>query len=101
MTRMLPDPSRPRKFPKITIEQEKCPVPFVCKKCLQACPEVVLQVGLAGPQERLKETDPRIPGTWRIGVLRRDFCTACMQCVEVCPVGAIKVEVPEATATKA
>ncbi len=84
-----------RKFPKITIDHKKCTVPFLCKKCLQVCPMLVFWVerGME-KEERLKEVDPRIPGNYMLSVHRRDKCTVCNKCVEVCPVDAIKIEVP-------
>ena len=83
-----------RKFPKITIDREKCTVPFLCKKCLQICPTAVLRVDrVMAKEERLKEMDPRIDGNYVLYVGRRDKCIACDKCIEVCPVDAIKIEV--------
>ena len=85
-----------RQFPKITVDTEKCTVPFLCKLCLKICPEAVFQVRLpAEKQMSLKENDPRIDGLYVLGVLRRDKCYACMRCVEVCPVDALTVEAPK------
>ena len=84
----------PRKLPKITIDYEKCTVPFLCKKCLQICPDAVFWVRCVS-EERLKETDPRIPGTYKLNPLRRNKCTMCNKCIEVCPVDAIKIEAPQ------
>jgi len=84
-----------RKFPVITIDHEKCTVPFLCKKCLQICPEAVFNVErVLAKEERLKEMDPRIDGNYELTVERRDKCTVCNKCIEVCPVDAIKIEVP-------
>ena len=83
-----------RKFPKITIDHEKCQVPFLCKKCLQVCPTAVFFVNrVVTKEERLKEMDPRIPGNYVLYAPRRDKCTVCNKCIEVCPVDAIKIEV--------
>ena len=83
----------PRKLPKITIDQEKCTVPFLCKKCLQICPELVFFVTrVMQKEERLKEMDPRVPGNYSLSARRRDKCTVCNKCIEVCPVDAIKIE---------
>ncbi len=85
-----------RKFPKITIDQEKCTVPFLCKKCLQICPEAVLHVTRVMKHEkRLEEMDPRIDGLYELHVTRRDRCTVCSRCIDICPVDAIKIEVGE------
>jgi ferredoxin len=84
-----------RKFPVITIDREKCTVPFLCKKCLQICPEAVFHVErVLAKEERLKEMDPRIDGNYELTTPRRDKCTVCNKCIEVCPVDAIKIEVP-------
>ncbi len=82
-----------RKFPKITVDMEKCTVPFMCKKCLQICPEAVFHVTRVMKHEkRLEEMDPRVDGYYALGAGRRDRCTVCNKCIEVCPVDAIKIE---------
>ncbi|HEY90760.1 MAG TPA: 4Fe-4S dicluster domain-containing protein [Dehalococcoidia bacterium] len=84
-----------RKFPVITIDHEKCTIPFMCKKCLQVCPEVVFHVTRVMPKEkRLEEMDPRVDGNYVLGIARRDKCTGCNLCIDICPVGAIKIEIP-------
>ena len=85
----------PRKLPRITIDQEKCTVPFLCKKCLRACPMAVFRLRNDMTKvERQKELDPRIPGNYVVSAYYRNKCTVCNQCLEVCPVGAIKIEAP-------
>ena len=85
-----------RKFPKITIDLEKCTVPFLCKKCLQVCPEGVIRVSRVLERERrLLEMDPRVDGNYVLDVRRADKCTGCNLCIDVCPVDAIKIEVPK------
>ena len=94
MTRRSPEMVIGRTFPKITIDQEKCTVPFLCKKCLQICPTAVFHVErVMAKEERLKEMDPRIPGDYVLHARRIDRCTVCNRCIEVCPVDAIKIEV--------
>lgn len=84
-----------RKFARITIDHDKCTVPFLCKKCLQVCPGIVFSVShVESRQERLKELDPRVDGNYVLAATRRDRCTVCNKCIEVCPVDAIKIEVP-------
>ncbi len=80
-----------RKFPGITIDLERCTVPFLCKKCLQICPTAVFSVH-GVKEERLKEMDPRIDGNYVLSAQREDKCTVCNMCLEVCPVDAIKIE---------
>ena len=82
-----------RKFPKITIDLEKCTVPFLCKKCLQICPEAVLSVRrVLAKERRIEEMDPRIDGNYELSAPRRDKCTVCNKCIEVCPADALKIE---------
>ena len=90
-----------RKFPRITVDLTKCTVPFLCKKCLQACPMAVFHVTrVMSKERRLEEMDPRVDGNYVMFAPRRDKCTVCNICIEICPVNAIKVEVPRAEAEK-
>ncbi len=94
--RKTPDRMWGKKFPVITIDAEKCTVPFICKKCLQICPSVVFRVErVLRKEERLKEMDPRIDGNYVLHAPRRDKCTVCNKCLEVCPVNALKIEIPK------
>ena len=64
------------------------------QSCLLACPQVVFAVH-AVKVERLKETDPRTPGNYRLGTGPRFKCTGCNECIDVCPVNAITITWPE------
>ncbi len=95
LPRSIPQMVVGRKFAKITVDLQKCTVPFLCKKCLQICPTAVFRVGrVMAKEERLKEMDPRIDGNYALFASRRDKCTVCNKCLEVCPVDAIKIEMP-------
>ncbi len=84
-----------RRFPRITIDHQKCTVPFLCKKCLQICPQGVFYVErVMAKEERLKEVDPRVDGNYELTTVRRDKCNTCNKCIDVCPVNAIKIEKP-------
>ena len=90
-----------RKFPKIMIDLEKCTVPFLCKKCLQVCPEAILHVTrVMSKEKRLEEMDHRIDGNYILYATRRDKCTGCNLCIDICPVDAIKIEVPQQARVK-
>ena len=90
-----------RKFPKIAVDLEKCTVPFLCKRCLQACPMGVFHVTrVMAKEERLKEMDPRVDGNYVLFATRRDKCTGCNICIDVCPVDAITIEIPEQEQTR-
>lgn len=82
-----------RKLPKIEISYEKCRYPFACKKCLAICPDMVLSVRCE-KEERLKEADPLLPDVYKIRATRRDKCTLCNLCLEVCPANAITITPP-------
>jgi ferredoxin len=85
-----------RKFPKITIDLTKCTVPFLCKQCLQACPMAVFNVTrVMAKEKRLEEMDPRIDGNYVLRAPRRDKCTVCNLCIDICPVDAITINVPK------
>lgn len=81
-------------FPTILIDATRCQTPFHCKQCLQICPQAVFQVDVV-KVEKGKETDSREPGTYRLEALFLDKCSTCGDCVTVCPVGALKLVVPE------
>ena len=83
-----------QKIPKIEIDHAKCTVPFLCKKCLQICPQAVFIVD-AVKVERLRETDPRESGTFKLQTESLFKCTGCNQCIDVCPVDAITITWPQ------
>ncbi len=76
--------------PKIEIDRTKCTFPFDCKKCLQICPQAVFSVTNV-KMVRLRETDKKEPGAYRLSALYRDKCTGCNKCVEACPIDAITI----------
>lgn len=80
----------PMKLPKVELDHTKCAVPLWCKQCLQQCPQMIFKI-YCNKIEKGKETDAREPGTYEILPVRRDKCTMCGKCVEVCPEGAITV----------
>ena len=84
--------------PNIDIDRKLCTTPFDCKRCIRLCPTAVFTVH-ALKNERGKETDKTVPGNYALAVSYRDQCTGCMKCVEICPVDALTVAMPqEATA---
>jgi len=80
----------PVKLPEIEIDYSKCTVPMWCKKCLEVCPHLIFNV-YCKQMVRLKESDPREPGVYELFPVRRDKCTLCNKCGEVCPEGAITI----------
>ena len=81
-------------YPLIEIDQSRCTVPFDCKKCLQVCPTAVFNVR-AVKVEKYRETDKTEPGAYMLAAPYRDKCTVCNRCIEVCPVDAITITVPQ------
>lgn len=77
--------------PKISIDHQKCTTPFDCKKCLRKCPQGVFWV-LPKKNVKFQETDQKEPGAWRLVVQYRAMCTGCKDCMDVCPVDAISIE---------
>jgi len=95
---MVTEYSKYSKYPEIIIDHTKCTTPFDCKKCLRVCPQAVLQV-YAVKVEKYKETDKKEPGAYRLMNFYIDKCTMCGDCIEVCPVDAIKILPPRERAS--
>ena len=81
-------------FPTFEIDTTKCLTPFHCKKCQQICPQAVFRV-TENKIEKGRETDPQEPGSYHLEALFLDKCSMCGDCVDVCPVGALKMVDPE------
>ena len=81
-------------YPKIEIDHSKCTVPFDCKKCLQVCPTAVFHVA-AVKVEKYRETDKKESDTYVLSAPYRDKCTVCNKCIEVCPVDALTITLPQ------
>lgn len=82
------------KYPRIKVDSSKCLTPFDCKKCLRICPPALFQV-VATKVEKFKETNKKEPGSYKLSAYYIDKCTLCNKCIEVCPVNAITITVPE------
>ena len=80
--------------PKIEIDYAKCTTPFDCKKCLRICAPAVFRTRAVN-MKRGEETNKEEPGAYRLDISFRDRCTGCMDCVNVCPVGALTVTIPQ------
>jgi ferredoxin len=80
--------------PKISIDTSRCTTPFACKKCLEVCPQGVFGV-MAIKNEMYKETDPNEPGAYLLMALLPDRCVMCGDCINVCPVDALKITAEE------
>jgi len=75
-------------LPTILVDDDKCPDPLACRKCLLACPTRVLGLGTNVAPKKYQETDPT---NFIVRGVRFQVCTACMKCVAICPNGAIQV----------
>ena len=75
-------------LPIINVDDDKCPDPLGCRKCLLACPTLVLGLGTNVAPTKYQETEP---SHFIVRGVRFQVCTACMKCVEICPNGAIQV----------
>ena len=75
-------------LPDIVVNDDKCGNPLACRLCLLACPSHVLGLGTDVPRVKFKETDPI---HFVVRGVRFQYCTGCMDCVRVCPRGAIQV----------
>ena len=79
---------------KISIKSSKCPTPFACKKCMEVCPGGVFIV-TPNPikVKKYKPLDENEPKTYFLAPAIIGACIGCMDCIEVCPNDAIKVDV--------
>lgn len=75
-------------LPTINVDDDKCPDPLACRKCLLACPTRVLGLGTNVAPKKYRVTEP---GNFIVRGVRFQVCTACMKCVQICPNGAIQV----------
>lgn len=80
--------------PIININRDLCTTPFDCKRCLRVCPTAVFAV-FAAKMLRGVELDKTQPGNYGLIAKYRDKCTACNKCVDVCPVNALSLTIPE------
>lgn len=84
---------------KIKIVDNKCPTPFACKKCIDACPAGIFMVA-ANPMKtsgKFKTIDENRPGDYMLLAPMLSKCIGCNLCVEICPNGAIKVRIKPPT----
>jgi NADH-quinone oxidoreductase subunit I len=79
-------------LPTISINDNKCQDPLVCRKCLLVCPTRILGLGTSVGPQKYRETDP---SRFIVRGVRYQFCTMCMKCVDVCPHDAIKVSLDQ------
>ncbi len=73
---------------RISIDYSKCTSPLDCAKCAVACGEAVFVMKPA-KIEKFKETKSQ---DYRLYALYESLCTACMDCVNVCPVKALEIK---------
>ena len=80
------------KPPTIEIDYRKCMVPLNCRRCLSVCPQAVFVID---PPKAVdcQEVSTQEPEAHKLKARFRDRCTACDECVRVCPVDALKVHV--------
>lgn len=72
---------------KITIDYDKCIGPLECGKCMRVC---LPSVFVAYPLNRQKG---KVCKEWKLEATFKDKCTFCRKCEEICPKGAIKLEI--------
>jgi NAD-dependent dihydropyrimidine dehydrogenase PreA subunit len=73
---------------QINIDYTRCTSPLDCAKCAQVCQEAVF-VMKPTKIEKFKET---MSGDYKLFALYDMMCTGCMECVKVCPVGALEIK---------
>lgn len=70
----------------IRIDARACVEPLECRLCLERCPEKVF-----GTYPKRRRKPGAGAGEWTVIVVFASECTGCMECVEFCPEGAIRV----------
>lgn len=73
---------------QINIDYTKCTSPLDCAKCMEVCPEAVF-VAKPAKIEKFKETPS---SDYKLYSIYESLCTGCMDCVEVCPAGALEIK---------
>ncbi len=80
--------------PRISIDHAKCTTPMACKKCMEVCPQAVFAAQVV-KMAKYVETDVKEPGAYKLRALFQDKCVVCNDCLEVCPVNALTITLPE------
>lgn len=75
-------------LPTITVDDKKCNDPLSCRRCLLICPAHVLGLGTKVGPRKFQEIDR---SQFIVSGVRFEKCTACMECVNICPKSAIQV----------
>ena len=87
----------------VLIDRSKCTTPYDCKKCIQKCNQMCFLL-LQSPEKftEFKEMDKKKPHNFLLIHFYKDVCIGCGDCVEICPVEALRLvhidgrEVPSA-----
>lgn len=75
-------------LPVISVDYNKCTDALACGQCLRVCPTQVLNLYCDALPQKFKETRP---SAYKVVGVHLPACSLCMECVRVCPEGAIQI----------
>lgn len=76
------------KMADISVDAVKCSDPLACRKCLLACPTMVLSIKAKKAPVKYRELDVNDFVVQGVNPLA---CSGCMDCVKTCPTKAIQI----------
>ncbi|RMF93393.1 MAG: FAD-dependent oxidoreductase, partial [Candidatus Schekmanbacteria bacterium] len=75
---------------QIAINHEKCPTPINCHRCIEVCPQCVYKMHLV----KIEKGKEMPEDAWELAMWFPDQCAGCLECIRVCPEGALTLIAP-------
>jgi len=72
---------------QIAINYEKCHSPVECHKCIEICPQCVYKMHLP----KIDKGKAMSTDAWELAMWFPGECVGCLECIRVCPEGALEL----------